>query len=213
MKFQLLAALFVASAAALPAPEANNHGLIPDVDEWDDAADVEIVAARSSDVSSAAADFEFTPDFSFSLDHLFAEIEAIPDEILEEGDEALHQWLVANGNRPDDANLKRDVDESDDGDFEDLSILERGTLVARASAWKIAQCIAAIVEVIATTAVPAAKLLRIKKYIKALGGTKNAVKLLLSATSTEEKLRVGGQALVKLAKEVLGISSIQSKCF
>lgn len=206
MKFQLLAALFVASAAALPAPEANNHGLIPDFDDWDGAAEVEI-AARSNAVSTAAADFEFTSDFSFSLDRLFAEIEAIPDEILEEGDEALHQWLVANGHRADDANLKRDVDDAN------LSIFDRSALVARASAWKIAQCVAAIIEVIATTAVPAAKLLRIKKYIKALGGTKKAVKLLLSATTTEEKLRVGGQALVRLAKEVLGISSIQSKCF
>ncbi|GAB1312528.1 hypothetical protein MFIFM68171_02738 [Madurella fahalii] len=314
MKFQLVAAsaaLFAASAAALPAPQTDNHGLFPDVDEWDDAADVEILAARSRVIPSAAANFNFTEDFTFSLDHLFAEIESIPDEILEEGDEALHKWLVEHGNRAGDTKLKRDVDgedvveddnddieeifedadesddasvverrddvgedvdedveevyedatesdgaaivergeedfedvddveevyedadetdgasiverseevvedvsEGDESEFEGLSILERGEIAARASIWKITKCVAAIVQLLATTAVPAAKLLRIKKYIKALGGTKEAVKLLLGATTRAEKLRVGGEILVNLSAELLGISTVKTHCF
>jgi hypothetical protein len=85
--------------------------------------------------------------------------------------------------------------------------------VARASIWKIAKCVAAIVQLLATTAVPAAKLLKIKGYIKALGGAKQAVKLMLGATSKAEKLKAGGEILVNLSAELLGINSVKSNCF
>ncbi|KAK4149795.1 hypothetical protein C8A00DRAFT_37612 [Chaetomidium leptoderma] len=294
MKFQLIttaAALLVVSVAALPAPQTDNHGLIPDTDDWVDdgttfedteAGAVENIQARAVEDIEApvedsievrtvavnettnADDFVFTDDFDFALDRLLSEIDAIPDEVLEKGDEALHQWLVEHGNREGNEKLKRDTDnvafdggaddasiveraafdaeedssileraadgafdaeEEDaniaartadgafDGEEEGLSIVERGELVARASLWKITKCVAAIVQLIGTTAVPAAKLLRIKKYIKALGGAKQAVKLMLGATSKAEKLRVGGKALVNLAAELLGISTVKKNCF
>ncbi len=159
-------------------------------------------------MTEAAANFNFTTDFDSALDRLLAAIDDIPDEILEQGDEALHKWLVEHGYREGNEKLKRDDDNTDV-----LALLTRGELAARASIWKIAKCVASIVQLLATTAVPAAKLLRIKKYIKALGGTKDAVKLLLGATTKAEKLKVGGEALVALAAELLGISSVKSNCF
>jgi hypothetical protein len=158
-------------------------------------------------VTEAAANFNFTTDFDSALDRLLAAIDDIPDDILEQGDEALHKWLVEHGYREGNEKLKRD----DDTDV--LALLTRGELAARASIWKIAKCVASIVQLLATTAVPAAKLLRIKKYIKALGGTKDAVKLLLGATTKAEKLKVGGEALVALAAELLGISTVKNNCF
>ncbi|KAL2022941.1 hypothetical protein VTK56DRAFT_4156 [Thermocarpiscus australiensis] len=233
MKFQLMvasAALFVASAAAIPTPQTDNHGLVPDTDDWVDGADAlvgrdlipdtddesvdaaEVITARADPaVETAAADFNFTTDFSFPLDRLFGQIQQIPDEILAQGDEALHKWLVEHGFRAGDAKLKRDTE--DDVGVDGLSLLERGELAARASIWKIAKCVAAIVQLLATTAVPAAKLLRIKKYIEALGGTEQAVKLLLGATTRAEKLKAGGEILVNLSAELLGISSVKNNCF
>ncbi|KAK4169787.1 hypothetical protein QBC43DRAFT_283346 [Cladorrhinum sp. PSN259] len=212
MKFQLLAAtaaFFAVSITAIPAPApVDNHGLLPDTDDFD-GFEVEVIEARGPAISATAANFNFTREFNFPLDYLFGEIEAIPDEVLEKGDEALHEWLVANGDRAPDEKLKRDTLDSD----ESLSIFERGELAARASIWKIAKCVAAIVQLLATTAVPAAKLLRIKKYIKALGGTKEAVKLLLGATTKAEKLKAGGEILVNLSAELLGISSVKNNCF
>ena len=276
MKFHLVtvaAALFAASVIALPAPQVNNHGLIPDSDDFVDGGSIEVVEARAAvndnselvdddnievveaieviqartvtdtndfanddtieavetrDVDDSAVDdtvevvearavtandatanFNFTSDFDFALDRLLAEIDEIPDDVLEKGDEALHQWLVEHGNRAGNEKLKRD----DNSEAENLSLLERGELAARASLWKIAKCVAAIVQLLGTTAIPAAKLLRIKKYIKALGGTKKAVELLLKATTRAEKLKVGGQALVALAAELLGISTVKNNCF
>jgi hypothetical protein len=223
MKFQLItaaAALLVASVAALPSPQTGNHGLIPDTDDWvDDGTldEIATLAARDAEVDEAAANFNFTGDFDFALDRLLAEIDEIPDDVLEKGDEALHKWLVDHGQRSGDEKLKRDTDEEPDVDADvdtdNLSIIERGELVARVSWWKVTKCVAAIVKLLATTAVPAAKLLRIKKYIKALGGAKKAVKLLLSNTSKAQKLKAGGKVLVALAKELLGISSVKDNCF
>ena len=275
MKFELVAAavaFFAAFVTSLPAPQADNHGLIPDPDvflddgsievvearavaddssnQTDDAtievveaieviqartvtdtsdfADdntiqaveardidnsavdgaVEVVEARAVTANDAAANFNFTSDFDFALDRLLAEIDEIPDNVLEKGDEALHQWLVEHGNRAGNEKLKRD----NNSNAENLGLLERGELVARATLWRIAKCVAAIVQLLGTTAIPAAKLLRIKKYIKALGGTKKAVELLLKATTRAEKLKVGGQALVALAAELLGISTVKNNC-
>ena len=85
-------------------------------------------------------------------------------------------------------------------------------IVADPSAWQITKCAASIVWLIGSTVFVGAKLLKIKRYIKALGGVKTAAQLLMTATTTEEKLKVGGSALVKLAEEILGIAAVQENC-
>ncbi|KAK3372705.1 hypothetical protein B0H63DRAFT_485497 [Podospora didyma] len=214
MKFQLLTTIstLLALGAAIPAPQGP-HNLIPDTDDFP--TDTDTLVARAPEplvtVPTAASNYNFTSDFNYPLDALLSEIDAIPDSVLEAGDEALHKYLVSHGLRAPDAKLRRDTPEADFSSLE--GVFERAELVARVSIWKIAKCVAAIVQLLATTAVPAAKLLRIKKYLKALGGTKQAVQLLLKATTRAEKLKVGGEALVNLAAELLGISSVKNNCF
>lgn len=65
---------------------------------------------------------------------------------------------------------------------------------------------------IGTNIVSAAKLLRIKKYIQALGGVRKAAELLLKASNWEERLRIGGGALVGLAAEFFGFYLITNNC-
>lgn len=85
-------------------------------------------------------------------------------------------------------------------------------VVADPSFWDIAKCVAAIAWLIGSNIVIVAKLIKIKKYIAALGGIRRAAELMLRASTWEERLRIGGGALVGLASEVLGISSVRNNC-
>ena len=86
-------------------------------------------------------------------------------------------------------------------------------IVADPSAWQVTKCAAAITWVIGSTVFAAAKILRIKKYIAALGGIKSAATLLIVATTAAERLEIGGSALMNLASEILGIAAVQDNCF
>ncbi|CCC14054.1 hypothetical protein SMACR_08503 [Sordaria macrospora] len=203
MKFLLSTTLLASLALAFPSPLPQEA--------------TSVVPQTDIDIDDSLVSYNFTPAFTSSLDDLFNLLDSIPDSVLESGDEALNQWFIDNDLRDPSADLLLDTTpalEVDDLDLVgDETLVERGVLVARASAWKIAKCVASIVQMIATTAVPAAKLLKIKKYIKALGGVKESVKLLLGATTKAEKLKAGGKALVYLSAELLGISSVKAACF
>lgn len=82
-------------------------------------------------------------------------------------------------------------------------------IIADPSAWQIAKCAAAITVAIGSGVFAAAKLVKIKRYVKTLGG----VKLMLGATTWAEKAKAGGSALVGLASEILGIKEIEDNCF
>ena len=188
MKFLTIAAAaaLLASAVALPT-------------------EVDIDSKQVTRTESAAANFNFTTDFDGPLNSFFSTLENIPDSVLEQGDDALDKWLLEHGMREPGVTPKRS-DETSRSE-------PPAALQARASWWRVAKCVAAIVQMLATTAVPAAKIFRIKKYIEALGGAKQAVQLLLGATSRAEKLKAGGEVLVNLSAELLGISSVKNNCF
>lgn len=124
------------------------------------------------------------------LEKVFSVIEEIPDEVLEEGDDATNEWMTEHGYRS--TPEKRD--------------LEERQLV------EIAKCAAAIAAFIASNAIGAAKLLRIKKYIAALGGIRKSAELLLKASTNAERLQQGGEFLALLAGEILGFSLISNNC-
>lgn len=113
-------------------------------------------------------------------------IMAIPDAVLLQGDEATHNWIQSNVQRAQNGSIRR------------------------ANFWK---CAAAIAALIASTAFPAAKILKIKKLIKALGGVANAVRIIAGASFSYEKLRALGGAAAALAAELTGIGSVRSACF
>lgn len=85
-------------------------------------------------------------------------------------------------------------------------------VVADPSWWEIAKCVAAIAWLIGSNIVIVAKLIKIKQYIAALGGIRRAAELMVRASTWEERLRIGGGALVGLASEVLGISAVRNNC-
>ena len=110
-------------------------------------------------------------------------INSIPDEVLAQGDAATQQWLAEH---------------------------PVSTTTTRASVWG---CTAAITLFLGTNLVSAAKLLKIKKLIKALGGVKEAVQLMWGASFSYEKMQAAGGALAALAGEFFGVTSIREKCF
>lgn len=85
-------------------------------------------------------------------------------------------------------------------------------IVADPSAWQIAKCAASVTLVVVSTAFAATKIVKIKKYIKALGGMKEAVSLLIGATSIAEKGTAAGETLVFLAETLLGIDQVVENC-
>jgi hypothetical protein len=74
-------------------------------------------------------------------------------------------------------------------------------------------CTGAVLAVVASTAIPVAKILKIKKLITALGGVKKAVKLFRGASFSYEKIAALGGAAAALAAELLGIAAVKSACF
>lgn len=86
-------------------------------------------------------------------------------------------------------------------------------ITADPSAWQITKCVGSIAWAIGSGIFAWSKLLKIKKYIAALGGLRNAAALLVGATTWSEKMKAGGTALLNLAAEISGISGIKDNCF
>jgi hypothetical protein len=129
------------------------------------------------------------------LKKVFGALSETPDGVLEAGDEETDKWMVEHDYRP--KHDKRDLSGRDP--------VDRG-------AYEVAKCAAAIAAFIASNSIAAAKLLRIKKYIRALGGVRTAAELLLKATTAAERLQCGGEALALLAGEFFGTSLITNNC-
>lgn len=121
-----------------------------------------------------------------AVNQIFTAIIAIPSAVLDAGDNSTTTWLTENGYR---------------------------SRIHPASWWQQAKCALAILAFIGTNLVSAAKLLRIKKYIEALGGASEAAALLLKCTTWAERLELGGTALVNLAAELFGVDLIKNACF
>ena len=132
------------------------------------------------------------------LERVFGAIMEIPDEVLEDGEDATDKWLIGHGYRP--PHDKRDV-----LDLESRELAERDI-------WDVLKCVGGISAFLATNTVAPLKLLRVKRYIKSLGGIREAAELLLKASTRAERLEVGGEVLELLAGEILGTALIADNC-
>ena len=74
-------------------------------------------------------------------------------------------------------------------------------------------CIGAVAWLIGNNVVGVAKIVKIKRLIKALGGVKNAVKLMWKDSFKIEKMKAAGGALTELGAELLGVSGVKKQCF
>lgn len=84
---------------------------------------------------------------------------------------------------------------------------------ATATRASVAGCTAAIALFLGTNLVSAAKIIKIKRLIKDLGGLKEAVKIMWGASFSYEKMQAAGGTLAALAGEFFGITSIRNECF
>lgn len=114
---------------------------------------------------------------------------SIPEEVLQQGDAATQQWLRDNPINP---------------------AAQEGRVTTYAS---VLGCSGAILGMLGGNLVGAAKILKIRKYIDALGGVKDAVQLMWGASFSYEKMMAAGGALGSLAAELTGVASIKAACF
>jgi len=156
-----------------------------------------ISAREDSDVPELEIDVQA----AIPLEVLLSEIESIPDEVLLAGDEVTTDWLIEHGLRQSDAVIE--------GSKRGILVREDNNLVQLESRgfW-------GCVKAIGSTAIPATKLLKIKKYVKALGGVKKAVQMVLKAGKNYKKaMKIGGKTLWNLIKLLSGIDKIDKECF
>jgi hypothetical protein len=110
-------------------------------------------------------------------------IDSIPDSVLQGGEAAYEDWVARQ--RP---------------YLQSNSFLDK------------VQCGAAITAAVASLAIPAAKVLRLKAFIAKAGSVKEAAYLLIRVSTGAEKLEALGPVLGSLAAEVLGITAIKKYC-
>jgi hypothetical protein len=144
--------------------------------------------------------FNMTPTDFATLQWALDTILSIPDSILLAGDNATSQYIQTHSPYTSSPLYTSFPSAAGSPDLADLGF------------WDTLKCAAAIVAFIGTNIVSAAKLLRIKKYIAALGGVRKAAELLLKASNWEERLKIGGGALVGLAAEFFGFTLITNNC-
>lgn len=142
-------------------------------------------AVATADRPLTAAEELETPDGQRFIAALSV-IDAMPDSVVEQGDAAVQAYLSAH-------------------------LPGKGGVMAFGW-WQTAKCVAAITGAIASGAVPAAKLLKLKAFIKKTGSVKEAAYLLIRVAKGEEKLSELGGALGGLAGSVLGIDQIRKQC-
>jgi hypothetical protein len=111
-------------------------------------------------------------------------IDRIPESVLLEGQAAFDSWAADQSLRP--------------------------PLATRAS---ILACTGAIAMLIASTAFPVAKILKIKRLINSLGGVAKAVRIMWGASFSWEKIRALGGAAAALGAELIGVAAVKRGCF
>jgi hypothetical protein len=139
--------------------------------------------------SGCFADRCAPPETRGDWQDLFAYILQIPDDVLLKGDAATDQWVKANPRSG------------------------GGAQQASATEADAVKCVAAIGAILVGVLVPAAKLLKIKKLIKELGGAAQAARLLVGAGTAAEKTEAIAIALGSLVGELTGISGVAENCF
>lgn len=141
-----------------------------------------------------------TPSDIRELEPLLNAIAVMPDELLENGTN------VEINNYFKKYNIKTNFYNEAIGETKDDVII----MLPRANFWG---CVGSLAWLIGTTAIPIAKIGRIKNYINALGGVKSTVQLLWGASFSYEKIVAAGGALAGLGQEILGIKGVADNCF
>ncbi|KAL8678348.1 MAG: hypothetical protein Q9224_006260 [Gallowayella concinna] len=140
-----------------------------------------------------AVPFPFDEADAPYLEDAFDTIANIPDNVLDDGPEAVKQWVLAHQSQP--------------------HLTTRSELVERQGWMQVAKCALAIGKAIAENALPVSKLRRIKELVKVLGGAKEVAKMLLKAKSIKQMIIIGGPELQEIAEILLGLTDVVNDCF
>ncbi|MEU0716961.1 hypothetical protein ABZ498_07240 [Streptomyces lavendulocolor] len=146
-------------------------------------------SAPASDAAAAAAAASAAVDAAEAqkLAETLKVLDAMPDSVLAQGDAAAQAYLAER--------------------------LPQDDRRAVAFGWtQKLKCGAAITAAIAGGAVPVAKLLKLKAFIKKVGSVKEAASLLIRVSKGEEKISELGATLGGLASAILGIDMIKKHC-
>ena len=147
-----------------------------------------------STIDTTPFPFEDTFSNTAQLTSAFALIEAIPDEVLDDGDEAVHNWIEQHG-------------------AEYLPGIPKGDLQERQLWIQIAECVFEIGKTLAENAFPVAKLRRLKDLVKGFGGAYQVAKKLIKAKKFSDLKYLGGSELVELGQILLGVKDVIGACF
>jgi len=143
------------------------------------------------------------PEVAGTLTLFLSAVDSIPVSVLEAGDAATDAYLVAAGLRQPGTPISARTD---------ISVVGERDVAAAAGLLDIIKCALAIGELILDAAIPAAKLLQVKKAIEALGGVKKAAELLLKAKDIKDALKLGGEALKEIWEVLTSFKDVKKAC-
>jgi len=173
-----------------------------------------VFALQEAGTPKESVNLEFSalkaPEVASTLELLLDAIYAIPDDVLLAGDESTNDWLVAHGYKKEHASIESRFP-TPSPDTTAMIITERAT-AAPAGIIDVLNCAAKIAQFILENAIPAAKILKIKKAIKAIGSVKKVAEMLKKVKSLADARRIGGQALFDIADAIIGFSSVWGAC-
>lgn len=167
--------------------------------------------------------FPYDEDDALEIEGVFAQIESIPDETFDQGEQAVSDW-IKNHRKGGGDNKPRAVDSLETREAEPEAEPEANpepqpestaveVAIEKRSWIAVAKCALAIIQAIAENEIPIAKLRRIKELVKLLGGAKKTAKLLLKAKSIKQLLVIGGPELAELGQILFNFRSIVGACF
>ncbi|MGR8012072.1 hypothetical protein [Streptomyces hypolithicus] len=144
------------------------------------------MASESSGAERTAAAETAVPADEQRLIQTLSVIEAMPDSVVARGDAAVQAYLKENLPAP---------------------------TGVQAFGWaQSLKCGAAIGAAVAGGAIPVAKILKLKAFIRKVGSVKKSASLLIRVAKGEEKLSELGATLGGLASVILGIDMIKKHC-
>lgn len=206
--FLPILALFSSLTAALPNPVLSDVNYAEDASKTPRA--LELSTREPPSNRSLIKPFPFDESSADNLASVFDAIESIPDDLFDEGDDAVKNWLKAHGfTLPTPQKRSPTITSADSGS----EIANPVTLAARQTWWVISNCIIQIGILIAENGIPLARLRRIKELIGLLGGARQVAKMLLKAKSMKELYAIGGPYLQDIAEELLGFGVVAKACF
>jgi len=191
-----LSAATLASAAAVPEPLEQRAELTARVTQ-----------------NPGFVPFPFDESQADAIIPFFSLIENIPDSVLDQGEDAVHEYIIHGGSLAQGApvpappaaatTVKPSVPAT--------TLVTSVKLMARQSWISITNCALQLGLFLASNLLPGGKILKLRSLIKAAGGAREVAKALLKARSWAD-LAAHGEAIQEIADILFGFSDVAKAC-